>query len=156
LNIVRVGEVMRKDVRPIAPEMTVGELAERMSRRESGFNMTEGLPIVGADGRLAGIVTQGDLLRALEKDPKGSGSVLDAGTKKPVLAYPDELAVDALHRILQSDVGRLPVVSREDPHCLVGYLNRASLLSAWTRQIDEEGLREHGWFRKWRQPKPEL
>jgi len=153
LNIVRVGEVMRKDIRPIAPEMTVGELAERMSRRESGFNMTEGLPIVGADGRLAGIVTQGDLLRALEKDPKGRGSVLDAGTKKPVLAYPDELAVDALHRILQSDVGRLPVVSREDPLRLVGYLNRASLLSAWTRQIDEEGLREHGWFRKWRQPK---
>ena len=154
LNIVRVSEVMRKDVQPIAPEMTVGELAERMSRREPSFNMTEGLPIADSDGRLAGIVTQGDLLRALEKDPKGSGSVLDAGTKQPVLAYPDELAVDALHRLLQGDVGRLPVVSRDEPHRLVGYLNRASLLSAWTRQIEEEGLREHGWFRKWRQPKP--
>ena len=30
LKIVRVGEVMRKDVQKIPPEMTVGELAERM------------------------------------------------------------------------------------------------------------------------------
>jgi CIC family chloride channel protein len=153
LNVVRVGEVMRQDVQPISPEMTVGELAERMSRREPGFSMTEGLPIVSADGRLAGIVTQGDLLRALEKDPKGSGSVLEAGSTKPVLAYPDDLAVDALHRMLQSEVGRLPVVSRDEPHRMVGYLNRASLLSAWTRQLEEEGIREHGWFRKWRQPR---
>jgi hypothetical protein len=33
---------------------------------------------------------------------------------------------------------------------MVGYFNRASLLGAWTRQIEDEGLREHGWIRKWR------
>jgi chloride channel protein, CIC family len=152
LNIVRVGEVMRKDIQPISPEITVGELTERMSRREPGFNITEGLPIAGADGNLAGIVTQGDLLRALEKDPQGSALVLAAGSNNPIVAYPDEFAGDALLRMLQHDIGRLPVVSREEPGKMVGYLNRSSILSAWTRQMEEEGIREHGWIRRWRQP----
>ena len=45
LKLVRVGEVMRKDVQPIPPEMTVGELAARMARGEPGYNLTQGLPI---------------------------------------------------------------------------------------------------------------
>jgi CIC family chloride channel protein len=149
LNIVRVGEVMRTDVAPIPPEMTVGEMAERMARREPGFNVTEGLPIAGSDGRLVGIVTQGDLLRALEQDPLGKITVSAAGGgKKPIVAFPDELVFEALFRMLHSNIGRLPVVSREDPERMVGYLNRAGILNAWTRQMHEEGVREHGWLRK--------
>jgi hypothetical protein len=29
---------------------------------------------------------------------------------------------------------------------MVGYLNRSSVLNAWTRQFDEENVRERGWF----------
>lgn len=159
LKVVRVGEVMRKDVQPISQEMTVGELAERTSggrlsaRASNGsgtaLDLTQGLPIAGEDGRLAGIVTQGDLLRALESDPSGNLTVLEAGSGAPIVAYPDELAHDAILRMLQYDIGRLPVVSRDDPRNMVGYFDRASLLGAWSRQIEEENLREHGWFRRW-------
>jgi len=88
------------------------------------------------------------LLRALEKDPKGVMTVLDAGSSKPIVAYPDELVFDALFRMLQNNIGRLPVVSRENPRQMVGYLNRATILSAWTRQLEEEGVREHGWLQQ--------
>jgi CIC family chloride channel protein len=152
LKVVRVHEVMRKDVQPIPPEMTVSDLAERMGRGEPSFNLTQGLPIIGKDGLLAGVVTQGDLLRALEADPKGTATVLEAGTSKLILAYPDESAFDALFRMLQNDIGRLPVVSRGNPKEMVGYLNRSSILGAWTRQMEEEGVREHGWVKKWRTP----
>jgi chloride channel protein, CIC family len=150
LQVVRVSEVMRKDVRPISPEMTVGDLAERMSRGEASFNLTQGLPIIGKDGKLAGVVTQGDLLRALEADPKGTATVQEAGTRNLVVAYPDESVFDALFRMLQNDIGRLPVVSREDTKEMIGYLNRSSILGAWTRQMEEEGVREHGWVKQWR------
>jgi CIC family chloride channel protein len=150
MTVVRVSEVMRKDVVPIAQEMTVSELAERMGRGEPAYNLTQGLPIVSAEGKLVGVVTQGDLLRALELDPRGTMTVLEAGSHAPVVAYPDELVHDAMHRMLQYDIGRLPVVSRENPQQMVGYFNRASLLGAWTRQLEDEGLREHGWIRKWR------
>ena len=159
LHIVRVGEVMRKDVRPIPQEMTVSELAERTSsgtargskptRDEPALDLTQGLPIAGKDGRLTGIVTQGDLLRALESDPSGKLTVLEAGSDAPIVAYPDELAHDAMLRMLRHDIGRLPVVSREDPREMAGYFDRASLLGAWSRQMDEESLREHGWIRQW-------
>jgi chloride channel protein, CIC family len=95
-------------------------------------------------------VTQSDLLRALEQDPQGTITVLEAGSEPPIVAYADELAHEAMVRMLQHDIGRLPVVSRQNPQQMVGYFNRASLLGAWTRQMEEEGIREHGWIRKWR------
>jgi CIC family chloride channel protein len=147
LNVVRVGDVMRKDVLPVPPGMTVGEMAERMARHDPGFNLTDGLPIAGSDGRLLGIVTQGDLLRALEKDPRGRITLGEASNPKPIVAYSDELVIEALLRMLQGDIGRLPVVSRENPEKMVGYLNRTTILSAWTRQLHEESHRDHGWLR---------
>ena len=150
LKAVRVSELMRKDVNPVTQEMTVAELAQRMSRGERAYNLTQGLPIVSPEGQLVGVVTQGDLLRALEQNPQGSMTVLEAGSRPPIIGYPDELAHDAMVRMLQHDIGRLPIVSRENPQQMVGYFNRASLLGAWTRQMEEEGIREHGWIRKWR------
>ncbi|MGB6482007.1 MAG: chloride channel protein [Candidatus Acidiferrales bacterium] len=146
LQVVRVREVMRKDVPAIPPEMTVAELAERIGRGDAAFNITQGLPICEADGKLVGIVTQGDLLRALKLDPAGKLKVNEAGGGKPIVAYPDERAFDALYRMLQYNIGRLPVVERGGSNKFVGFLNRSSILSAWTHQIEEESLREHGWI----------
>ena len=153
LKMVRIGEVMRTDVTPIPREMTVAELAERMSGSRPTLNLTEGLPIADPDGGIVGMVTQGDLVKALEADPKGTITVLEAGSNRPVVAYPDELVHDAMFRMLQHNIGRLPVVSRENPRELVGYFNRACLLKAWSRQIEDENVREHGWINQlWRAP----
>jgi chloride channel protein, CIC family len=150
MQLVRVGEVMRTDVNSIPQEMTVAELAARMGRGEPKYNLTQGLPIVGDRERLLGVVTQGDLLRALEDDSRGAITVLDAGSSKPIVAYADEFVHDAMLRMLENNIGRLPVVTREDPQKMVGYFNRVSVLDAWTRHVEEEGLREHGWIRKWK------
>jgi chloride channel protein, CIC family len=165
LKVVRVGEVMRKDVSPIPSDMSIGELAERMAggggnengrpTGEPGFNRMQCLPIADKDGRLRGIVTQGDLLRALEHDPHGKVTVLEAGSSPPIVVYPDELAFDALLRMLENNIGRLPVVSREDPRVMVGFVNRPSILSAWTRHMEEEGVREHGWLARFMQSENE-
>jgi len=150
LHMVHVSEVMRTDVQPISAEMTVRDLAARNARGEPGFNLSVGLPIAGENGRLVGVVTQGDLLRALEDDPEGRATVLEAGSDPPIVAYPDEFVHDALHRMVSHNIGRLPVVSREDPQRMTGYFDRSDILSAWTRQIEDEGVQEHGWFARWR------
>ncbi len=157
LRTVRVGEVMRKDFYPVLPDVTIGALVERINNRfgktrheGESSRIAEGLPIVDANGELRGIVTPGDLLRALEVDPEGKTTVLDAGSREAVVAYPDELAQEAMLRMLQNNIGQLPVVSRIDPNKMVGYFNRASLLGAWSRQLEEEQQREHGWVRVWR------
>jgi CIC family chloride channel protein len=55
--------------------------------------------------------------------------------------------------MVKHNIGRLPVVSREDPQKLLGYFNRASLLAAWSRQAQEETVRETGWLHLWRKPR---
>jgi len=148
LHTVRLREVMRTDVQPIPAGTTVVELAARGGG--NGFNLSQGLPIADGEGRLAGIVTQGDVLRSLETDPEGRATALKAGSSPPIVAYPDEFVHDALHRMVQHDIGRLPVMSRENPGEMVGYFDRSNLLRAWARQIEEECVQEHGWLARWR------
>ncbi|HEU5181648.1 MAG TPA: CBS domain-containing protein [Candidatus Polarisedimenticolia bacterium] len=62
------------------------------------------------------------------------------------MAFPDELLVEAVERMSRHDVGRLPVVAREDPFRLEGYLGRTGMIAAWTKGLDEETRREHGWL----------
>jgi chloride channel protein, CIC family len=148
LKQVRVREVMRKTVTSIPPDMTVHDLGDRIAKGDLSLNLTRGLPVVTKDDELVGLLTQGDLLRALEKSPAGEMSVLEAAAKSLFVAYPDERAFDAVFRMLQHNVGRLPVVERTNPKKMVGYLNRSSILGAWTRQFEEEHVRDKGWLNR--------
>ena len=95
-------------------------------------------------------MTHGDVLRALEESHDENMKVLEAGAKELVVTYPDELLYDAAGKMLSAGVGRLPVVSREDHKKVVGYLNRAGVLSARLKRMHEEGHREPGWLTAWR------
>jgi CBS domain-containing protein len=97
---------------------------------------------------LVGIITRGDLLRALNEDPAGVMSVLDAGSREPLVTYPDETLHDAAAKMLRNNIGRLPVVDRADPGRVVGYLGRQGVMSARLRRLDEEHLMEPGWVGK--------
>ena len=54
--------------------------------------------------------------------------------------------------MLRAEVGRLPVVSREDPKRVVGYLGRAGVMAARMRRLEEEHVREAGWWGRPMQP----
>ena len=99
LEMVKVGEVMGRDIVPIPQTMTVGELAERIGSGEPALNLTQGLPIASPEGKLVGVVTQGDLLRAMRAKDGSAITVLEAGGKPPIVAFPDERTHDALMRM---------------------------------------------------------
>ena len=71
--------------------------------------------VVDGDGRLAGIITEGDLRRAIEHTSHDSLAALtgdDFMTRKPVVATPELLAFDAL-RLMEDrprQISVLPVV----------------------------------------------
>ncbi|HEU5401533.1 MAG TPA: CBS domain-containing protein, partial [Terriglobales bacterium] len=106
----------------------------------------QGLPIVNDKNELVAIITRGDLFRALERDPDGTQTVLEAGSSPVVTAFADEALYDAAERMLQKNVGRLPVVDRLQPNHLAGYLGRSEILAARTRLLEEEHVREDGWW----------
>jgi chloride channel protein, CIC family len=73
-------------------------------------------------------------------------TVLDVGKENLIVAYPDELLSDAVAKMVKHNIGRLPVVDRDHPRKLVGYLGRAAIMSARLKHLEEESLREPGWF----------
>jgi CIC family chloride channel protein len=147
LKQIRVAEVMSQDVATVKPDEAVRSAADRFSAGDLKASKHHALPIVDSEGRLQGIVTQGDLLRALQTDPAGGMKVLDAGTRSLVVAYPDERVFDAVTKMLENNIGRLPVVDRNDPRRLVGYINRANVMGSWRGHLHEESVRERGWYR---------
>jgi len=150
LQQVPVSQTMDQDPSAVPADMTVGELANRIALREPTVIRHQALLILDKQGRLAGIITRGDILRALENDSEGSTTLLDAGSKRLVVTYPDELLYEAAAKMLRNDVGRLPVVSRQDPAKLVGYLGRSGIMTARLRRLEEEHVREPGWIKKFR------
>jgi chloride channel protein, CIC family len=141
-ELMRIGEVMDDKPPTASANSTVSELSDRLANGDPELSRRQGTLLTDEQGGLAGIVTRGDLLRALQRDPSGSVRVLDAGSTKLIVAYPDELLHDAIARMLKNDIGRLPVVSRENPRQLVGYLGRSSVMVARARYLEEEELRE--------------
>lgn len=143
-EIHRISEVMDRGVVTIPETMTVAELSARIAAGDPALTGRQGIPIVDARGELAGIITRSDLMRAMESEQGRAASVLETGTRDLIVAYPDELLRDAVARMLTHDIGRLPVVDRQDRRHLLGYLGRAGIMRARVQLFQEENLRERG------------
>jgi len=144
LAVLRVGEVMDTQPPVVPASMRVTELSDRIAHRDPQLSRRQGIAVVDDEGKLAGIITRGDVLRAIEQGADGNTTVLDAGSRQLVVTYPDELLGEAVTKMLRNDIGRLPVVSRDDPRRLLGYLGRASVMAARLRRLEEEHVREQG------------
>jgi H+/Cl- antiporter ClcA len=148
LQQVRVSETMDQDVPKLPADMKVSELSDLIARRDPEISRHQGLVILDADGKLAGVITRGDVMRALDADSTGASTVLDAGTRDVVVTYPDEMLHDASAKMLRNNIGRLPVVDRKDPRKVLGYLGRPGIMAARLRRLDEEHVREPGWIKR--------
>lgn len=144
---VRVSETMDPDVPTLPASMTVNELSDLIARRDPAVGRHQGMFVLDADGKLAGVITRGDVMRALDADPSGALTVLDAGTRAVIVTYPDEMLHDASSKMLRNNIGRLAVVDRKDPRKVVGYLGRPGIMAARLRRLDEEHVREPGWIK---------
>jgi H+/Cl- antiporter ClcA len=146
LTQATVGETMEKDVPVIAADTKVGALAERIARHDPAVVRRQALLILDKSDKLVGIITRGDVLRALDKDSSGALTVQEAGKTHVVVTYPDELVSEAAAKLLRFDIGRLPVVDRADERKVVGYLGRGAILSARLLRFKDEHVREPGWI----------
>jgi CIC family chloride channel protein len=146
LSQARVAETMEQELPAIPAGTTVGALAERIAQHDPAVARHEALLILDDAGKLAGIITRGDLLRALDKDSSGAMTVQEAGNTRLVVTYPDELVSEAAAKMLRHDLGRLPVVDRADQRKAVGYFSRRCVMAARLLRFHDEQVREPGWF----------
>jgi len=92
-----------------------------------------GFPVV-MDGRLVGMVTFEDVERVPleERDKK---LVRDIMTRELIVTYPDETLEEALIKLVDKGIGRLPVVDRNDEKKLLGIITRSDIMKAHAREV---------------------
>ena len=103
-----LGEIMTRDPVTVAPEDTLGEAAEKMERNQVGS------AIVSDYGRMIGILTERDLLRAVAgRTHSSEARVREWMTKDPVTATEAMEAEEAARILLERGFRHLPVVEGE-------------------------------------------
>jgi len=143
-ELARVRDVMDQDVPSVSATMKLSEVSDLMACGDPELCRHQGTLIVDDEKRLVGIITRGDIVRALRQKQTADLTVAEAGSTDLAVAFPDEPLYVALTKMLERDVGRLPVVERHNPRRVVGYLGRAAILSARMKIHEEETVRQRG------------
>jgi len=113
----------------VTPSTSAQELARLFQR--TGHH---GVVVLDQNHELYGVVTLMDLERALRSDRKNI-TVADICTTNVLTAFPDETLDDALRHFGALDVGRIPVVSRQNPRRVVGVLRRSDIVHAYSSAL---------------------
>ena len=113
--MARIADVMRLDFIEVAPEDTLGEVAERMTAKNVGA------VVVKDFGNLIGILTERDLLKAMAARVHSSEArVRQWMTVDPVTAASDMDVEEAARVMLEHGFRHLPVI---DNHTLIGVIS---------------------------------
>ncbi len=157
-------DVMTRNVVTVEPDTPVTEIARLLLEKR-----ISGVPVVERDGRLVGIVSEGDLMRRVEEGRARSGSwwlamlgipeeraieyvrthgrrARDVMTRHLVTVTPDTPIGKVARLLEEKHIKRMPVVENDR---LVGIISRADLLRAIASRkeappagADDSALRE--------------
>jgi CIC family chloride channel protein len=143
-----VSTVMDRRPVTVACDMPFVEFARRIAAHDTELGGHQAHLVLDKLGNLHGIITRGDIVRAIETAPPDA-TVGDFATTRLITVGPADRLHDAILKLLTHDIGRLPVVADGAPGIIVGYLSRRAILSARARLIDEEtpGIAWRPWRR---------
>ena len=118
-----LADVMRAEVIEVAPEDTLGEVAERMSE------VNVGAVIVKDYGRLIGILTERDMLKAMAARVHTSEArVRQWMTEDPLTASAEMGVQEAAQVMLEHNFRHLPVL--DDAGAVVGLVSLRRVVAA--------------------------
>lgn len=127
LQAVKVQQVMTRNMDTVPASLSLPALLIEFERTHH-----HGFPVLDQQGELLGVVTLQDLEAAMETPGWEQRHVADIATTTDLsVAYPDEAVGTALRRLGVRDVGRLPVVSRDNPKRLLGVVRRQDIVRAY-------------------------
>jgi arabinose-5-phosphate isomerase len=124
--LLRVSDLMHVDneLPRVGPEVRVREAICEMSRKGLGTTL-----VIDAAGRLAGIFTDGDVRRLLEREAAPlDGPISTAMVRTPKSIGPQALAVEALRLMQQHKIAVLPVI--DDQQIARGIIHLQDLIRA--------------------------
>ncbi|MEA4906759.1 MAG: chloride channel protein, partial [Anaerolineaceae bacterium] len=139
LDGLKVEEVMSKKYPILHTTDTLQQVMDLFTRTRN-----HGGPVCNANHELVGMFTLKDLDKASEDQVDFlTETIGDCCTRKLIVAYPDEPLSTALRRMSFKDIGRLPVVERENPSHLLGLLRRSDVIRAYDIALTRRSANRH-------------
>ena len=145
---MKVRAVMSTNVAVVGPDATLKQVAELMGER-----CISGVPVVGGDGKVLGVVSERDIIVKAASHPESAGvywrlfvpegvdtvrlgaaTAGEAMTSPAVTADVEGSVAEAAKLMIDHDVKRLPVLAGGR---LVGIVTRADIVRAFTRSDSE-------------------
>lgn len=125
LRNMQVLEIMKTHVVKTTAEATLAEAADLLD-----LYQTTGLPVVDAEGLLVGMLTESDIVRALQRSGASAGGfrVQDWMTVPAICVSENVDMREAVALMRDGRLKRVPVVT--DTGQVVGVLNRIDLIQA--------------------------
>ncbi|HEY6463658.1 MAG TPA: chloride channel protein, partial [Polyangiaceae bacterium] len=122
LDQVLVSDVAAAPVVVVRAEDTVNSVRAWIARHAEG-SAHQGFPVVDEEDRIVGVVTRRDLL-----DGEASDEALRKIIRRPpAVVYDDSTLRDAADHMAKEGIGRLPVVSRDEPDHVIGMITRSDI-----------------------------
>lgn len=123
---MKIADVHRREVATSRPTATLRDIARLMDEMDTGM-----VVLLDFDERVAGVITERDLVRALARDVDARVAIARSyATRRVLTAGVDDETSDVARRMLADGVRRLPVVSGEG--ALMGMVSMRDLLALET------------------------
>jgi H+/Cl- antiporter ClcA/CBS domain-containing protein len=126
LDRILVRDACSRNVVTLRDDQTVADVDATLATHQ-------GFPVVDAADHLVGVVTRRDFL----KQPRDA-RLRDLVHRSPAVVFLDLTLRDAADHMVRENVGRLPVVAREDPRKVIGIITRSDLLEAHGKRLAED------------------
>jgi len=130
---VLVRDAARRQVVALAADDTLASVRAWLSSRAPGTGH-QGFPVHDRNGDLVGVLTRRDIFNTAEPETSQLWRILK---RPPAIVFDDNSLREAADHMVSQEIGRLPVVARENPRKVIGWLTRSDLLTAHRQRLQD-------------------
>jgi predicted transcriptional regulator len=138
LEQVLVRNAATTQVLALNSQQTVAQVQDWFTAQAATY-CHQGYPVLNESGVLVGVLTRRDVLTTTKP---GNTTLIDIIQHPPKFVYDDCTLRQAADHMVNHSIGRLPVMSREKPHKLLGIITRSDVLSGYRHRLRESSLAE--------------
>jgi len=136
LDQVLVKTSAAREVVALAAEDTLAAVRAWLESRAAGTGH-QGFPVLDRDQNLIGVITRRDVFNTTNSETFPLRQIIK---RPPAIVFEDNSLREAADHMVRENVGRLAVVTRDNPRKVTGWLTRSDLLTAHRQRIDDASL----------------
>jgi CBS domain-containing protein len=120
---IKAKQIMQKPVIAATSRASLRDVAIQLVTNEFS-----GMPVAAPDGRIVGVITEADIVRALVAGKRLENlTATDVMTGPPITVDVDTSIEDVMKRLQENNIVRVPVTAE---HTLVGIISRRDVIRA--------------------------